>query len=217
VIVAAEVVNDPNDAAQLNPMIKEASANTGRTNTTTLANGGYANGAQIQEAQDKGQEVLIPLPAKSQNKKNDPYHASNFRHDAERDVVICPEGREIPFQRERSRSGQITRVYRAAQTCHGCPVRALCTKDRHGWTIDVTPSRETLIQHGRRMEEPLAAALYRLRAEIVEPVFGWIKEQMGFRRWTVYGIQTVMTQWAMVCSACNLRTIYRYWKLARAG
>lgn len=52
---------------------------------------------------------------------------------------------------------------------------------------------------------------YRLRKQIVEPVFGQIKQERGFRQFLLRGVQAVRAEWAMICTAHNLV------KLARAA
>jgi hypothetical protein len=52
---------------------------------------------------------------------------------------------------------------------------------------------------------------YRLRKQIVEPVFGQIKQARGFRQFLLRGIENVKAEWAMICTAHNLT------KLARAA
>ena len=52
---------------------------------------------------------------------------------------------------------------------------------------------------------------YRLRKQIVEPVFGQIKQARGFRQFLLRGIKNVQAEWAMICTAHNLT------KLARAA
>jgi len=52
---------------------------------------------------------------------------------------------------------------------------------------------------------------YRLRKQIVEPVFGQIKQARGFRQFLLRGIEKVRAEWAMICTAHNLT------KLARAA
>jgi hypothetical protein len=178
---------------------------------TTLADGGYASGAGFAQASQEGREVLAPMPPASENGGKNPYHASCFEHDAQRDVVRCPAGRELPFRRLRNRRGAIVREYRGADACRGCPVRGLCTRDRHGRSIEIAPWQGALREHQAKMGRPENAALYRRRSAIVEPVFGWLKAVMGFRRWTVRGLEKVRTQWAMLCTALNLRAIYRKW------
>jgi transposase len=45
---------------------------------------------------------------------------------------------------------------------------------------------------------------YRLRKQIVEPVFGQIKEARGFRQFLLRGLAKVKAEWAMICTAHNL-------------
>ncbi|HEX3499558.1 MAG TPA: IS1182 family transposase [Stellaceae bacterium] len=45
---------------------------------------------------------------------------------------------------------------------------------------------------------------YRLRKQIVEPVFGQIKAARGFRQFLLRGIEKVRAEWAMICTAHNL-------------
>jgi IS5 family transposase len=51
---------------------------------------------------------------------------------------------------------------------------------------------------------------YRLRKQVVEPVFGQIKQAMGFRQFLLRGLAKVRAEWQLVCLAHNLR------KLAKA-
>ena len=48
---------------------------------------------------------------------------------------------------------------------------------------------------------------YRLRKQVVEPVFGQIKECLGFRRFLLRGIDSVRREWSLVCTAHNLRKL----------
>lgn len=52
---------------------------------------------------------------------------------------------------------------------------------------------------------------YRLRKQIVEPVFGQIKHARGFRQFLLRGLEKVRGEWAMICVAHNLL------KLAKAA
>jgi transposase len=45
---------------------------------------------------------------------------------------------------------------------------------------------------------------YRLRKQIVEPVFGQIKQARGFRQFLLRGIEKVTAEWALLCTAHNL-------------
>ncbi|MDH2091647.1 IS1182 family transposase [Rhizobium pusense] len=56
---------------------------------------------------------------------------------------------------------------------------------------------ETLRRAGRR-------GRYRLRKQVVEPVFGQIKQARGFRQFLLRGLGQVRAEWAMICTAHNL-------------
>jgi hypothetical protein len=45
---------------------------------------------------------------------------------------------------------------------------------------------------------------YRLRKQIVEPVFGQIKHARGFRQFLLRGLDKVRSEWALICTAHNL-------------
>jgi transposase len=51
---------------------------------------------------------------------------------------------------------------------------------------------------------------YRLRKQIVEPVFGQIKQARGFRQFLLRGLEAVQAEWALICTAHNIK------KLAKA-
>lgn len=60
----------------------------------------------------------------------------------------------------------------------------------------------TLRRAGRRSR-------YRLRKQIVEPVFGQIKEARGFRRFLLRGLEQVKLEWAMICTVHNLLKLHK--------
>jgi transposase len=65
----------------------------------------------------------------------------------------------------------------------------------------------------RRMAEQLASerghTRYRRRKAIVEPVIGWIKEVLGFRRFSLRGVAKARGEWNVVCLAVNLKRLHR--------
>ena len=48
---------------------------------------------------------------------------------------------------------------------------------------------------------------YRLRKQVVEPVFGQIKQARAFRQFLLRGIEKVRAEWALICTAHNLRKL----------
>ena len=60
-----------------------------------------------------------------------------------------------------------------------------------------------------RLRTKAGRALYALRKQTVEPVFGIIKEVMGFRRFMLRGKAKVSLEWTLVTLAYNFRRLHR--------
>lgn len=79
---------------------------------------------------------------------------------------------------------------------------------RHGTTAAVGSRRAKPGGLVARMTTKLKRAgrrsRYRLRTQIVEPVFGQIKQARGFRQFLLRGLDKVRAEWAMICTVHNL-------------
>ena len=71
------------------------------------------------------------------------------------------------------------------------------------------PKAEWLKRMKEKMETEENRALYRLRKQTVEPVFGIVKEAMGFRRFLLRGLTKVEGEWALVTLAYNFKRLHR--------
>jgi transposase len=60
-----------------------------------------------------------------------------------------------------------------------------------------------------RLKTAVGRARYRRRKAIVEPVIGWIKEVLGFRRFSLRGVAKARGEWNVVCLAVNLKRLHR--------
>jgi transposase len=60
-----------------------------------------------------------------------------------------------------------------------------------------------------RLKTPAGKALYKLRQQTVEPIFGIIKSVMGFRQFLLRGLAKVSLEWELVCLAYNFRRLHR--------
>jgi transposase len=56
----------------------------------------------------------------------------------------------------------------------------------------------------RKLKRGGRRSRYRLRKQIVEPVFGQIKHARGFRQFLLRGLNKIRGEWAMICIAHNL-------------
>jgi len=60
----------------------------------------------------------------------------------------------------------------------------------------------------RKLRSPAGKERYKRRKAIVEPVFGWMKEILGFRRFSFRGLEKVRAEWDLVCCAVNLKRLH---------
>ena len=60
-----------------------------------------------------------------------------------------------------------------------------------------------------KMETDEAKKVYNLRKITVEPVYGNLKENLGFRGFLLRGLEKVKTEFNLVCIAHNLQKIWR--------
>jgi transposase len=81
-------------------------------------------------------------------------------------------------------------------------------RQRHGET-SATGARKTIPRtrvHAMKIRLRRAGhrSRYRLRKQVVEPVFGQIKQARGFRQFLLRGLSQVAGEWSFVCSAHNV-------------
>jgi transposase len=112
-------------------------------------------------------------------------------------------------------------------TATGVTVYAAVEKTNHHKTIaDVLPQPEPTApgpeanakqKMAHRLKTKIGKELYKLRKQTVEPVFGIIKEVMGFRRFSLRGHANVSLEWTLVCVSYNLKRLFTLKNLAAAA
>ncbi len=109
----------------------------------------------------------------------------------------------------------------------GIKVYAAVEKHSHHKTVadllpqpePATPGPEASAKEvmAHRLKTETGKALYKLRKQTVEPVFGIIKEVMGFRRFMLRGRAKVGLEWTLVCVSYNLKRMFTLKNLIPAG
>ena len=210
-VTAVDVVDEPVDSCRLTAMVEQAEETTGKRVPMTLADAGYYGGSHLDECVRRGQRVAMPEP--SRRPVGHPYHKDHFVYDPEGDSYSCPRGQSLRFVGTRRYKVGLMRIYRASgDVCRACPAFGDCTKDgRLGRSLGIGPYDAVLRNHRAWMESKEAKQVYGLRKQLVEPVFGIIKEQQRARRFLLRGIVNVAAEWTVLATAFNLRTLWRAW------
>jgi transposase len=217
-ITAVDVVGETDDHGQLLPMLDRVAAATGRGVETVLTDGGYHDGATVAACADRGQRVA--MPESQQQALTAPYHKDAVAYDPATDTYTCPEEKTLGFRGEKARTDRpLMRVYRGeVAVCRDCPAFGVCTTDRRqGRALEIGPHEDALRAHRDWMATAEAKAVYRQRKELIEPVFGVLKEELGARRFLLRGLTNVRAEWTLLATAFNLRTCVRLWARERAA
>ena len=212
-VTAVDVVDEPSDHYRLAPMVEQAEETTGTRTPVTLADAGYFTGSHLEECARRGQGVVMPDPQKERLRRQ-PYRKDLFTYDEDNDCYYCPQGQTLSFVKNKLKRGMTIRMYRApGSVCRECPAFGVCTKaGAHGRGLEVGPHDAVLRSHRAWMETEEAKQVYRLRKQLVEPVFGIIKEQLGARRFLLRGLANVSAEWTALATAFNLRTLWKAWR-----
>lgn len=219
IVIAEDVVQEESENFLLVGMVDEAVSNLGEK-VETVADAGYYSGEQLALAEERGYEVLVSIPDNSSVKYgfiDEDFDKSKFRYDRERDVYICPEGKELRYSGEDGYGKKYPSKVYMCKECGDCPSRSLCTRSKVGRRIKVPYFAEAIKRQMEKQRSEWVKRKMKRRKYIVEPVFGVIKWVMGFKRYTVWGLERVKAQWSLVCTVYNLRKIYRKWEMVGAG
>lgn len=75
-------------------------------------------------------------------------------------------------------------------------------------TVDLPEDATPEERMAHRLRTHQGKEIYRQRKMTVEPVFGIIKEVMGFRRFSLRGQEQVRCEWELVCMSYNLKRLF---------
>ena len=93
-----------------------------------------------------------------------------------------------------------------ARNCNGCPLRGACHKSKENRIIEINHNLNKHKQKARELLTSEEGVKHRKqRAKDVEPVFGNIKQNKGFRRFMLRGKQKVTVEFGFIAIAHNLK------------
>ncbi len=217
-VVSYQLYSNPTDTRTLLPHLEKYKKSYGRLPESVIADKGYGSYENYRDLECCDVVSLIKYPhwelEKKKRSKKYRFRTWQFAYDEERDELTCPEGQRLTFVKESyrcnwSKSEKLsTRLYRCSD-CPQCPHQKSCTK-REYRTIEINPERIRLYRKARdRLKTQEGRDLYRRRGTEVETVFGQIKGNQGFRRFTTWGKQVTGCEWGIHMIGYNLKNIAR--------
>ncbi|BFH62579.1 IS1182 family transposase [Paenibacillus azoreducens] len=207
----------PTDTRCFIPHMERLAASALPMPKTVIADAGYGSEENylyaVGEEKEPRFDFLIPygsyMKEKARRYKKDIRHASNWTYEEQDDRFICPNGQYVRFkkyQMKKNASGleQSFKIYEC-EDCSDCPLKASCTKAKGNRQVHWNTIWEELKAKAKKaLEDDERSAIYARRKVEVESVFGHIKGNRSFRRFSLRGMEKVHTEFGIVALAHNL-------------
>ncbi len=209
------VYPNPTDTKTLQPVLEQFHRDYSKYPENLIADKGYGSIENYAECEQKSIDAYIKYQhwevEKKKRSKKYRYRWWKFKYDERKDLFICPEGRELTFENNKTRvrydgTREHLQVY-SSSDCESCHAHDQCTKARNR-KIEFNRKRHELQQKARdRLTTEAGWQLYRKRGAEVETVFGQVKGNWGFRRFNGWGKSNADCEWGLLMMAYNLKNV----------
>jgi hypothetical protein len=213
IILGQHITQNANDKQEVKPALQEIKDTTGKLPDMMSLDNGYMSGGNLEALNITDIDAYIATGKGDAGKEEFPDNRehgikkSQFAYDAEVDCFVCPAGHALELK---SSAGDGKKIYQAQSgDCHGCSCRDMCCKSKDGsgrtiTTDDKEPLRQAMFE---KMKQEESQKIYKRRKTIVEPVFGQLKANLGFRGFSVRGIMRAGGEFSLICAAHNIKKI----------
>ena len=220
-VVGFSVHGRPGDTACLIPHLEGVRTHSGRLPQNIVTDAGYGSEENYAYLEQHGLGNFAKYNTFYQDThayrkpeliRKHHFRAENFTYDPQKDEFICPAQQRLFFQyisRYTTENGYVSdRRNYECKTCGQCPLKDQCTQAKGNRKIRIS---FRLLEYRRQARANLTSEVgQRLRANRsteVETVFGNVKQNMGFRRFHLRGMEKVKTEWGIVSIAHNMRKL----------
>ncbi|WP_453997417.1 IS1182 family transposase [Bacillus nitroreducens] len=207
----------PTDTRCFIPHMEKLAASSLPIPKTVIADAGYGSEENyvyaVGDEKEQRFEFLIPYGSYVQEQtrkyKKDIKNAKNWTYVEDDDYFICPKGMKVTFKKylnKKNKSGyeQSFKIYEC-EDCTDCPLKAQCTKAKGNRQIHWNTIFEEMKAKAKTaLECDEKSAIYAQRKVEVESVFGHIKGNRSFRRFSLRGLDKVYVEFGIVALAHNI-------------
>lgn len=203
------------DTTTLKDHLKDHIESYGQTPETLTADAGYGSEENYTDLEEKNITAFVKYnyfhkEQRDKKHKENPFHPDNLFYNQETDTYYCPMGqamRKTHTYQSKTKNGFTQEVHRyQAQNCRGCPLRGSCHTAKGNRMIDRNHNLIRLKEKAKNLLVSEKGIAHRKRrCWDVEAVFGNIKQNMGFKRFMLRGIEKVTTEIGLIAMAHNLK------------
>jgi transposase len=214
-IVNYTIHPNPTDTTTFPSHLAQHEASFGRAPKVVTADAGYGSEENYTLLEQKEATAFVKYGMfdKEQNENHNskfPFTSDKLFYNQEKDCYICPMGQQMDFIgnyiRKTSTGFEQTVKRYQAKNCWNCPLNGACHKSKDNRIIEINENLKRQKQKAYELlnsEEGIKRR--KKRCFDVEPVFGNIKQNHGFRRFMLRGKEKVAVEWGLLAIAQNLR------------
>jgi transposase len=213
-ILAYSLHHNPTDTLTLKKHLEQFENLYNKYPDALTADAGYGSEENYKILEDKNIEAYVKynLFEKDHNPGNSKpsFSPENMHYNKETDSYQCPEGQKLIRTGTRKRiteNGyeQQYAIYQA-NNCDVCPLRQQCNKNEGNKTIEVNHKLNEYKIKASTLLNSEAGLYHRSRRPVdVEPVFGNLKHNKGFKRFNLRGIRKVEIETGLLALAHNIK------------
>lgn len=142
--------------------------------------------------------------------KNTPFLVQNLFYNKEQDFYVCTMGQRMEsagIAKRRSGNGYESQItYYEAKNCNNCPLRGSCHNAKGNRRIEVNHRLNELKERARNLLTSEEGLKHRSKRPIeVEAVFGQLKSNNKFNRFTFKGLEKVEMEFLLMALGHNFR------------
>jgi transposase len=164
----------------------------------------YGSGSMLDWLVKRGIEPHIPVLGRAHQTQGLFTH-NEFRFDRERNLYVCPGGKNLRYRGKRSDNGIL--LYQAhPRDCFRCPLKQRCTTGTR--TLSVNPHEDIRQQVAALSQTDAFRQSARLRRK-VEMCFAHLKRNLNFRRLRLRGMTGARDECTLAATAQNLRKLVK--------
>lgn len=205
-IVDFKVTQNPNDLGELDNMALRAKKLFGGKEFDVVADKGYYNAEDLKKCVDNGITPYVAKQTYSNGTGDEDFYADKFKYEKERNIYICPAGKELYYRRERKRKGKVIgSEYVNYEACKNCEYKTRCTRSEKGRSITRHVDQDFLDTIDITIEGNNEK--YRQRQAIVEHPFGTIKRGWGAYYFLTKRKVSVTAEMALAFFAYNFKRV----------
>lgn len=203
------------DTTTLKDHLNDHIESYGQTPETLTADAGYGSEENYTDLEEKGITAFVKYnyfhkEQRDKKHKENPFHPDNLFYNEKTDTYYCPMGQAMNktgAYQSLTKNGFRQEIHRyQATNCMGCPLRGSCHKAKGNRVIERNHKLIRLKEKARHLLLSANGIAHRKRrCWDVEAVFGNIKQNMGFKRFMLRGIDKVTTEIGLIALAHNLK------------